>query len=169
MCENQSSVMNDGIAAIESSVSCIKDLCALFGAIKTASTEHTNEHNLSHIGGNLAEEWACVCEYEVNEVKGEGGQETEFSKLDSRSEAAKLTDAIAVCHSSIHDLSVLFDAIRDTTDKHTKAYDLAGIGWHLADQVVADLEQGGDEIQSIFGEVKKPVGISATLPVTAAA
>lgn len=156
MGENQASAINDGIAAIESSVSCIKDLCALFDAIKTASNKLTNEHNLSRIGGNLAEEWAFVCESEVGEIEGSGEPETEISKYDSRTEIIKLTDAIAVCRSSIHDLSVLFDAIKDTSDKHTRAHGLAGIGWHLADRVVADLELSGEKIKSIFKEVQAP-------------
>lgn len=147
MGENQFSVIQDGIEAIESSASCIIDLRALFVAINSASPQHTSTHHLSSIGGSLADEWARVCECEINNVKGTGVQETDLSKHDSRSEVVKLTDAIAVCHSSIHDLSVLFDAIKDASDRHTRAHGLAGIGWHLADRVVADLEQSGQEIK----------------------
>jgi len=42
-------------------------------------------------------------------------------------------DMTTVQHASISDLGALFSAIRKTTDEHSEAHKLAGMGMYLAD------------------------------------
>ena len=44
----------------------------------------------------------------------------------------KITDTVGFCHSSLYDLGSLFKVIRDTSEKHSTAHELAGIGLYLA-------------------------------------
>jgi len=41
--------------------------------------------------------------------------------------------ALNLSNQSINDLGTLFTAIREASDKHSAAYELAGIGQHLSD------------------------------------
>lgn len=66
----------------------------------------------------------------------------------------KTLDSIAFSHSCICDLGSLFKVIRDTSEKYSTAYELAGIGHYLANDWSNSLDNEQEQLISLCNPQK---------------
>jgi hypothetical protein len=71
-----------------------------------------------------------------------------------RSALISAVDSAQLGASCIHDLGTLFQLIRESSDKHTVAYELSGIAGYLAENWAGMLEDAARDAQEKLDDVK---------------